>query len=81
MPGPGEKPQTFETVEKIERARRVERIAAQTTEPQLLSLRHLELFVAGTSPRFKPGDVILIVGDEATETNAASEETAGMRAS
>src|SRR5262245_978356 len=64
VPGPGEDPQTFETVE--EKTARVEwnAIPVQTTERQTFAIGATEIVLAGVTVQLQPSDVILIVGDE-----------------
>ncbi|MGH9508483.1 MAG: hypothetical protein ACRD2M_00980, partial [Terriglobales bacterium] len=73
LPGPGEKPQTFETIEKIEA-----RSALNALKPKLTRLRFpargdQSLYLAGISTNLKPGDPLLIVGQE-RETNEHSPQ-------
>ncbi len=64
LPGPGEKPQTFETVEAL-----VARSAWSQLRPRasILALpKHgdTHLYLQGTTTNLKPGDALLIIGDE-----------------
>ncbi|MFI5177516.1 MAG: putative baseplate assembly protein, partial [Vicinamibacterales bacterium] len=64
IPGPGETPQSFETVEAI-----AARPEWNTLLPQQTALRYpvfgnVEMYLAGTATNLKPGDPILIVGAE-----------------
>ena len=64
IPGPGEKAQTFETVEKIEARVEWNAIKARTTEPQQILAGQKHLYIDGISNQLQSGDAILIVGDE-----------------
>jgi predicted phage baseplate assembly protein len=64
VPGPNEKPQTFETVEKI-----TARVEWNTIKPQLVEERAVQagdtaLYLRGTATQLQPGDLILIIGTE-----------------
>ena len=66
MPGPDEKPQTFELVETLADAR-----AAWNAMPPWLSeahlpgaRRHAQAWLAGVATNLKPGDALLFVGEE-----------------
>jgi hypothetical protein len=58
IPGPGEKPQTFETVEAITAKVGLNQLSARQTEPRIDAT---ELSVAGTATNLKPGDFLLFV--------------------
>jgi hypothetical protein len=62
VPGQDEKPQTFETLEKIDARPQWNAIAAQTSTPWIPTFGDKELYLAGTNHQLKAGDVILIVG-------------------
>ena len=73
IPGPGEKPQTFETIEKIEA--RVEWNALKpkmTRDHMCPSLTTEWLYLKGIATNLKPGDAILLVGKE-RENDPGSE--------
>jgi Baseplate J-like protein len=64
QPGPGELPQTFETIEAIEA-----RPAWNALRPQLTTLRlpaadDTSLYLQGVTTNLKPGDALLIVGEQ-----------------
>ncbi len=64
IPGPGEKAQTFETVEDIEG-----RVAWNRLKPRMSQMPDQPfdsgfLYLDGTSTNLKPGDAVLLVGDE-----------------
>lgn len=62
IPGPGEKPQTFETVEAIEARPEWNVLRPQSTK--LLDPAGEELYLAGVATNLKPGDPILITGTD-----------------
>jgi hypothetical protein len=68
VPGPDEKPQSFETAEEIIGRPEWNAIAVQTTERHLPVLGDTEMFLDGTATRLQPGDVILIVGADRERT-------------
>jgi hypothetical protein len=68
VPGPGEQPQTFETVEAVTARVTWNAIAAQTSERQTFATDEREIFLSGVNVQIQSGDVLLIVGDERIET-------------
>jgi hypothetical protein len=62
IPGPGEKPQTFETVEELDARSAWNLLKPQTVEPQRILSGDLHLFFKGTTTNLKPGDALLFVG-------------------
>jgi uncharacterized phage protein gp47/JayE len=62
IPGPGEQPQTFETVEPIEARPRWNAIRPRQTAPQTLAAGMNTLWLSGTDANLRPGDRLLIVG-------------------
>ena len=64
IPGPNEKPQTFETIESIEARPEWNAIGVQLDMPWQPETGDRHLYLTGTSHQLKPGDVILIVGQE-----------------
>ena len=64
IPGPQEKPQIFETMEKLEAHARFNRLKPKTSEVQKIRLDMTELYLKGTNLQLKQGDILLIVGDE-----------------
>ena len=64
VPGPGELPQTFETVEKIEARAVWNAMKPELTEKQIVGAGCREVYLKGISAGLKPGDHLLIVGDE-----------------
>ncbi len=72
IPGQDEKPQTFETVEKIEGRKEWNSLKPRLTVQQELTWGATELYLAGINTHLLPGDAILLVGME-REKNFASE--------
>ncbi len=64
VPGPDEKPQVFETVLNLEAKAQFNRLKPATTEAQRIYLGMCTLFLKGTGLQLKPGDVVLIAGNE-----------------
>ena len=64
IPGPGERPATFETVEPIEARPEWNSVGARQTRPQKLGTGTREIWLAGLEAGLKRGDLILLVGDE-----------------
>lgn len=64
VPGAGDKPQTFETIEELDA--RVEWNALQPalTTPPAIAAGLTSLYFTGSATSLQPGDAILIVGDE-----------------
>ncbi len=68
LPGPGEKAQTFETVEALDDARKEwNRITARGAAIQRPYFGQRQLYLKGTTTHLKQGDTLLIVGDERIE--------------
>jgi hypothetical protein len=65
IPGPGEQPQTFETVEPIEARPRWNAIRPRQTAPQALAAGMDSLWLKGTDANLRPGDRLLIVAAKA----------------
>jgi predicted phage baseplate assembly protein len=72
VPGPDEKPQTFETVEKITARVEWNAIKPQTTQAFVPKLGDTHAYLKGTATNLKPGDAILFVGPE-READPGSE--------
>jgi baseplate J-like protein len=64
VPGPGEKPQTFETVQELTARGDWSAMAVQTATSWLPQPGDTGMFLSGTSTQINPGDVLLIVGAE-----------------
>jgi predicted phage baseplate assembly protein len=67
IPGPGEKPQTFETVEAITAKVGLNQLSVRQTEPRI---DERELSVAGTATNLKPGDFLLFVNTKGTNAQS-----------
>jgi hypothetical protein len=64
VPGQGEQPQTFETVEPVEARAEWNAIPVQTTLPWRPKLGDRSLWLAGVATGVQAGDAILIVGQD-----------------
>lgn len=64
IPAQGQRPQTFETSEKIEARAEWNALQPQQTEPQEINKGLQELYLKGVTTQLQPGDAILLVGDE-----------------
>ncbi len=63
VPGQDEKPQTFETIEKIEALAEWNALKPRMTVPQEIDRGTDRIYLKGTDTQLQPGDAILIVGD------------------
>jgi len=72
IPGPDEKPQTFETVEKITTRVQWNAIKPQLTQTFVPKFGDTHVYLKGTATNLKPGDAILLVGPE-REGDSGSE--------
>ena len=64
VPGPGEKPQTYETREPLTARLAWNALTSRLSRPQELNLSTRQLYLDGTSTQLQVGDAILIIGDE-----------------
>jgi predicted phage baseplate assembly protein len=64
VPGPDEKPQTFETVEKITARTEWNALKPQMTQTVVPQFGDTRAYLRGTATNLKPGDAILLVGSE-----------------
>ena len=64
VPGPNEKPQTYETSAPITARIAWNALTARLTEPQVLDRMTRQLYLDGTNTQLQVGDAILIVGEE-----------------
>ncbi len=64
IPGQNEKPQTFETVEKIDAKAVWNALTPRLTEPKIPGFGDTEIYLKGTVTGLKPGDGLLFVGKE-----------------
>jgi predicted phage baseplate assembly protein len=67
IPGPGENPQTFETVETIEARPAWNALKPRPAGPQQLEGGLRELYLAGVDTQLHPGDGIVMVGSTGSE--------------
>ncbi|HYH79022.1 MAG TPA: putative baseplate assembly protein [Longimicrobium sp.] len=72
VPGPGERPQTFETVEEIAARPGWNALRPRLTRPQSIGYGARSLLIAGSAALVAVGDAVLLVGSERRE-NAGSE--------
>jgi hypothetical protein len=72
VPGPNEKPQTFETIEKIETRVEWNALKPQMTQVFVPQFGDTHVYLKGTATNLKPGDAILLAGSE-READAGSE--------
>jgi hypothetical protein len=72
IPGQNEKPQTFETVERIEALATLNALRPQLTTPQVFAVGATEVYVRGMAAQVQAGDAILLCGAE-RETWSGSE--------
>lgn len=72
IPGQDEKPQTFETIEKIEAKAAWNELKPRLTEPKIPGMGIKEFYLKGAATGLKPGDGLLFVGNE-REQYAGSE--------
>jgi predicted phage baseplate assembly protein len=73
VPGPGERPQTFETVEAIEARPEWNELVARRTEPIAPFPSQTEAHLAGVATGLEPGDAFVIVGDERVRSESNQE--------
>ncbi len=64
IPGQNEKPQTFETIEKIEARAAWNELKPRLTEPEIPGMGSKEVYLKGAATGLKPGDGLLFVGKE-----------------
>jgi hypothetical protein len=73
IPGPNEKPQTFETVAGIQARVEWNALTPRLTRPQAIDRTTRQLYLAGTDTQLQVGDGILVVGQE-REDDPGSEQ-------
>lgn len=64
IPGPGEKPQTFETIEQITAMGEWNEMKPRLTKLLFPDLDSQEVYLEGVTTNLKPGDILLFVGLE-----------------
>jgi hypothetical protein len=72
LPGPGEQPQVFETVEELEARPEWNSLRARRTRPVTPAFGAHQVFLEGVETNVRRGDLLLFVGNERLE-NAGSE--------
>lgn len=73
IPGQDEKAQTFETVEKIEARAEWNAMRPRLTHWQNLVKTSDHVWLAGTATNLRPGDALLLVGEERASKNTGDE--------
>ena len=74
VPGPGEKPQTFETVEPLADARAAwNAMRPWMSEPRVPAAGDTEAWLAGTALNLKRGDALLFVGSKFLEDSSSDD--------
>jgi len=66
IPGPDEKPQTFETTEEIEARKEWNCLRPRTTTLQTVTSNSTRLCLKGTATHLHPGDALLILSEDET---------------
>ena len=79
IPGPGEKPQTFETVETIEARPTWNALKPRSTGPQRLAGGLMELYLVGVDTQLHPGDGIVVVGEHRWRVSGPANGDSGPR--
>src|SRR5207244_10459727 len=64
IPGPGEKPQSFETIEEIEARADWNALKPRQTELRYPVFGSTHTYLTGVTTNLKPGDPLLIIGAE-----------------
>lgn len=67
IPGPGEKPQSFETVEPVDARGEWNQMKPRLTELLMPEFGSTTIYLEGTTTNLKPGDPLLLVGQERAE--------------
>lgn len=73
IPGPGEKPQVYETVEKIEAKAEYNRLKPIQSELQMPGFGSRQIYLEGVATNLKPGHPLLFVGLERAVEGPQSE--------
>ena len=71
LPGPGQTPQTFETVEAIEARPGWNALRPEQAVPRTLGIGDTSVYLAGTDTGLKPGDALVVVGPEREQSPAS----------
>ncbi|MFP2930349.1 hypothetical protein ACLESO_35165, partial [Pyxidicoccus sp. 3LG] len=72
VPGQNERPQTFETTERLVARRRLNQLLPVTSVPQEVELGAEGMWLDGVQTNLSPGDALLLLGS-ARETNVESD--------
>jgi hypothetical protein len=67
IPGPGEKPQSFESTEEVVTRAEWQDMRPRLTELQLPRFGSNKIYLQGVTTNLKPGDILLFVGQEREE--------------
>lgn len=73
VPGPGEKPQTFETVEQVATRAEWNEMRPRLTKMALPVFGSTSTYLDGVTTNLKKGDMLLFVGQERAELDVGSE--------
>ncbi len=73
VPGPGEEPQVFETVETIEARPAWNSLKLQVARRRLPKQGDTDVYLKGVNTGLKPGDAILFIGEGRKEDNTAED--------
>jgi predicted phage baseplate assembly protein len=68
VPGPGEQPQTFETIEQIDARAEWNAMKPRLTKPQLISTGMDSILLKGTATKLAKGDALLIIAPDSSGT-------------
>lgn len=68
IPGQDEKPQTFETIETIDAYASWNALKPKLSQPDIPVFQDKELYLKGVTTGLKPGDGLLIIGKERTDS-------------
>jgi predicted phage baseplate assembly protein len=75
VPGPGEQPQVYETVEKILARAEWNSMLPRPVQPQIVSIHARSFLLAGAITNLKAGDRILVNGQEGQEVRTIQKVT------
>jgi hypothetical protein len=64
IPGPGEQPQIFETIEKIDARAEWNALKPRMTEPFIPQAHDTQVYLKGVTTGLKPGDGLLLIGSK-----------------
>jgi hypothetical protein len=73
IPGPGEKPQTFETIEQVEARIEWNEMSPRLTKMLLPGFGSTSIYLEGLTTNLKKGDMLLFVGQERAQGDVGSE--------